>query len=177
MDPASAPHHTDPANAVHPTLREPVNQVDPRARTLWRLPPLIFGIPATIAAIAVAVVAPEARAVATCAAVVLALLTAFYATVVPLWRYRFHRWEVSDDAVYSQTGWFVRHRVIIPIARIQVVDTEAGPLEQLLGLAKLTVTTASSAGTIHIAGLDAELARTTASDLTIRTQAFTDDAT
>ncbi len=67
--------------------------------------------------------------------------------------------------------------MIIPIARIQVVDTEAGPLEQMLKLAKLTVTTASSAGTIHIEGLDAELARATASDLTIRTQAFTDDAT
>ena len=166
-----------PDNPLHPTLREPVNQVDQRAKTLWRIGPLILGVPAPIAAIVVAVVVADARWAAALAAVALAALTVFFTTVVPLWRYRFHRWEVSEDAVYAQSGWFVRHRVIIPIARIQVVDTEAGPLEQMLKLAKLTVTTASSAGTIHIEGLDAELARATASDLTIRTQAFTDDAT
>ena len=57
---------------------------------------------------------------------------------------------MSADAVYTQSGWFNRHAVIIPIARIQVVDTEAGPLEQLLKLATVTVTTASSAGTVRI---------------------------
>ncbi|ANY24502.1 PH domain-containing protein [Gordonia terrae] len=167
-----------PAHAeVHPTLREPANRVDPRAKTLWRIGPLVLGVLGVAAAVVVAVAVGEARWIAALAAVVIAVLAAVYAAVVPQWRYRFHRWEVSDDAVYSQSGWFVRHRVIIPIARIQVVDTEAGPIEQFLGLATLTVTTASSAGTIHIAGLDAEVARATAADLTIRTQAFTDDAT
>ncbi|WP_439029674.1 PH domain-containing protein [Gordonia terrae] len=170
MDPSSRPQ-------LHPTLREPVNRVDPRAKTLWRIGPLVLGGAAFVAAVVVAVVVDEARWAAVLGSVAIAVLTAAYIAVVPQWRYRFHRWEVSEDAVYSQSGWFVRHRVIIPIARIQVVDTEAGPIEQFLGLAKLTVTTASSAGTIHIVGLDAEVARTTAADLTIRTQAFTDDAT
>ncbi|MBD0860834.1 PH domain-containing protein [Gordonia sp. zg691] len=165
------------APAPHPTLRDPVNMVDPRAKTLWRIGPLILGVPALVAAIVVAATSAEARWIALAAALAAAALTVVFTTVVPLWRYRFHRWEVSEDAVYSQSGWFVRHRVIIPIARIQVVDTEAGPIEQLLKLAQLTVTTASSAGTIHITGLDAEVARATAADLTIRTQAFTDDAT
>ncbi|MFE0750278.1 PH domain-containing protein [Gordonia sp. NPDC058843] len=176
MDPSSEP--LTPAHSeVHPTLREPVNRVDPRAKTLWRIGPLVLGVAAFVAAVVVAVVVSEARWTAAPGAVAIAVLTAAYIAVVPQWRYRFHRWEVSEDAVYSQSGWFVRHRVIIPIARIQVVDTEAGPIEQFLGLATLTVTTASSAGTIHIAGLDTEVARTTAADLTIRTQAFTDDAT
>ncbi|WP_238422569.1 PH domain-containing protein [Gordonia sp. 'Campus'] len=176
MDPSSdSPRPTRPD--VHPTLREPANSVDPRAKTLWRIGPLVLGVPTLIAAVVVAVVVEEARWIALTAGLAAAALTVAYTTVVPLWRYRFHRWEVSEDAVYSQSGWFVRHRVIIPIARIQVVDTEAGPIEQFLRLAKLTVTTASSAGTIHIVGLDAEVARTTAADLTIRTQAFTDDAT
>lgn len=168
---------SDPPVPVHPTLRDPVNSVDPRAKTLWRIGPLVLGVLGLVAGIVVAVVVDQARWIAVLAAVTVIVVTAAWATVVPQWRYRFHRWEVSDDAVYSQSGWFVRHRVIIPIARIQVVDTEAGPIEQFLGLATLTVTTASSAGTIHIAGLDAEVARTTAADLTIRTQAFTDDAT
>ena len=176
MDPSSDPQ-SPPHSGVHPTLREPINRVDPRAKTLWRVGPLVLGVLGVAAAVVVAVVVDQARWIAVLAAVAVVVVTVAWVAVVPQWRYRFHRWEVSDDAVYSQSGWFVRHRVIIPIARIQVVDTEAGPIEQFLGLATLTVTTASSAGTIHIAGLDAEVARTTAADLTIRTQAFTDDAT
>lgn len=160
-----------------PTLREPAHRVDPRAKTLWRIGPLLAGIPLTIAAIVVAALVDEVRWAAVGAAVVVAVLTALWVTAVPLWRYRFHRWEVAEEAVYTQSGWFVRHRVIIPIARIQVVDTEAGPFEQMLRLSTLTVTTASSAGTIRIAGLDADLARQVAADLTARTQAFHDDAT
>ncbi|OUC79914.1 PH domain-containing protein [Gordonia lacunae] len=176
MDPSSDSRLPTRAD-VHPTLREPANRVDPRAKTLWRIGPLVLGVFGVVAAVVVAVVVGEGRWIAALAAAVIAVLTAAYTAVVPQWRYRFHRWEVSDDAVYSQSGWFVRHRVIIPIARIQVVDTEAGPIEQFLGLATLTVTTASSAGTIHIAGLEAGVARAIAADLTIRTQAFTDDAT
>jgi membrane protein YdbS with pleckstrin-like domain len=161
----------------HVSLREPSNRVDPRAKTLWRIVPLITGVPVVIGLVVVAASIPQARWYAVAAAAVVALLTLADTTVVPGWRYRFHRWEVSDQAVYTQSGWFVRNRVIIPIARIQVVDTEAGPLEQLMKLATLTVTTASSAGTIRIRGLDAEVARRVASDLSIRTQAHVDDAT
>ncbi|GAA3696645.1 PH domain-containing protein [Gordonia hankookensis] len=158
-------------------LREPVHQVDPRAVTMWRMTPLLTGIPVLAAAVVVAALADQVRWAALAVAVVAVVLTAFFVVVVPGWRYRFHRWEISDDAVYTQSGWFVRSRVIIPIARIQVVDTAAGPIEQTLNLATLTVTTASSAGTIRIVGLDATVARNAAADLTARTQAHTDDAT
>ncbi|MEE3850905.1 PH domain-containing protein [Gordonia sp. LSe1-13] len=159
-------------------LREPAHQVDPRAVTMWRLTPLLAGLPILAASVVVAALIPSPqRWIALGAAILTVMLTAFYVLVVPAWRYRFHRWEISDDAVYTQAGWFVRSRVIIPIARIQVVDTAAGPIEQLLNLATLTVTTASSAGTIRIVGLDADVARRTAADLTERTQAHDDDAT
>lgn len=161
----------------HLSLREPTHQVDPRAKTLWRIVLPIVGVPVTIAALVVAVLVTPVRWPALAVTVVAIIATLFFVLVVPEWRYRFHRWEVGDDAVYTQSGWFTRSSVIIPIARIQVVDTEAGPLEQLLSLATLTVTTASSAGTIRIVGLDAEVAKQVAADLTIRTQAYTGDAT
>lgn len=162
---------------THMTLREPAHQVDRLAIMMWRGSPLLIGLPLlAVCAVLVSLVGP-ARVAALIAAVVIAVVTVFYVAVVPLWRFRFHRWEISDDAVYTQSGWFRRSRVIIPIARIQVVDTAAGPIEQMLNLATLTVTTASSAGTIRIVGLDADVARRAAADLTIRTQAYTDDAT
>ncbi|MFI8771980.1 PH domain-containing protein [Gordonia sp. NPDC062954] len=158
-------------------LREPAHRVDRRSITMWRMTPLLAGLPLLAACVIVAALVDQVRLIAVIAAIVCALVTAFYVTVVPMWRYRFHRWEISDKAVYTQSGWFTRSRVMIPIARIQVVDTAAGPIEQLLNLATLTVTTASSAGTIRIVGLDSAVARTTAADLTARTQADTDDAT
>ncbi|MFT3900706.1 MAG: PH domain-containing protein [Gordonia sp. (in: high G+C Gram-positive bacteria)] len=158
-------------------LREPAHRVEARAKTLWRIPPLAIGIPVTLIALLVALAAPEARWPAALVTVAALLTTLFFAVVVPAWRYRFHRWEVTPDAIYTQAGWFTRESVIIPVARIQVVDTEAGPLEQLLRLATLTVTTASSAGMIKIVGLDAEGAKQIAADLTTATQAHPGDAT
>ena len=44
-----------------------------------------------------------------------------YLVVMPQWRYRVHRWEVTPEAVYTQTGWFNQERRIAPIVRIQSV--------------------------------------------------------
>ena len=65
-----------------------------------------------------------------------------------------HRWEVTDTAVYTQTGWWSRERRIAPMSRIQTVDHAEGAIARLFGLATVTVTTASAAGALEIAGLD-----------------------
>jgi len=113
------------------------------------------------------------------------VLTA-YALAVPHWRYLVHRWEVTDTAVYTQTGWWARERRIAPISRVQTVDLEQGAVSRLFGLATVTVTTASAAGALAIPGLDAETARALVDELTLRadatgdrrgTRTATDDAT
>ena len=70
--------------------------------------------------------------------------------IEPLWRYRVHRWEVTEDAVYTLEGWLTRTWRIVPISRIQTVDTTRGPLQQLLGLTSIRVRTASHAGSTSI---------------------------
>ncbi len=77
-----------------------------------------------------------------------------FVVVVPLWRYRVHRWEIGPQAVYTRSGWLVQERRIAPISRVQTVDTYRGPLDRLFGLANVTVTTASSAGAVRIVALD-----------------------
>jgi membrane protein YdbS with pleckstrin-like domain len=85
-----------------------------------------------------------------------------FVVVVPLWRFRVHRWDVQVDcatpAVYTRTGWLVQERRIAPISRVQTVDTHRGPLDRLFGLANVTVTTASSAGAVRIVALDVDVA-------------------
>jgi len=78
--------------------------------------------------------------------------------VMPQWRYRVHRWEATDTAVYTQTGWLSQERRIAPISRVQTVDTYRGPLDRMFGLANVTVTTASSAGAVRIVALDSDVA-------------------
>jgi len=97
--------------------------------------------------------------------------------VVPLWRYRVHRWELGPQAVYTRTGWLVQERRIAPISRVQTVDTYRGPLDRLFGLANVTVTTASSAGAVHIAALDVAVADQLVVQLTDIAAIGTEDAT
>jgi uncharacterized protein len=78
--------------------------------------------------------------------------------VVPMWRYRVHRWELGSQAVFTRTGWLVQERRIAPISRVQTVDTYRGPIDRVFGLANVTVTTASSAGAVHIVALDVDVA-------------------
>ena len=88
------------------------------------------------------------------AAAVTAVGIVVFVIVVPLWRYRVHRWDISPQAVYTRSGWLVQERRIAPISRVQTVDTYRGPLDRLFGLANVTVTTASSAGAVRIVALD-----------------------
>jgi membrane protein YdbS with pleckstrin-like domain len=96
---------------------------------------------------------------------------------MPRWRYRIHLWEATPEAVYTQSGWFNQERRIAPVSRIQTVDSERGPFEQLFGLANVTVTTASAAGPLKIDGLDHATAQRLVDDLTSNTQAARGDAT
>lgn len=109
--------------------------------------------------------------------IVFAVLLAVETIVAPTGRYLVHRWQATDDAVYALQGWITRKWQIVPISRIQSIDTEIGPLQRLLGLATIRVTTASSEGKISIEGLDATVARTTVDRLREVTAATAGDAT
>ena len=106
-----------------------------------------------------------------------AVLAAVHVAVMPTWRYRVHRWEAAPSAVYTQAGWFDQERRIAPVSRIQTVDSERGPLEQLFGLASVTVTTASAAGPLKIEGLDRDTAQRLVDELTAVAAAAPGDAT
>jgi membrane protein YdbS with pleckstrin-like domain len=102
---------------------------------------------------------------------------AAYAVAMPQWRYRVHRWEATRRAIYTQSGWLRQERRIAPLSRVQTVDLERGPVAQLLGLASVTITTASAAGPVTIHGLDLPVAHGLVDALTAAAVAETGDAT
>ncbi|SDP03057.1 hypothetical protein SAMN05660199_03055 [Klenkia soli] len=97
--------------------------------------------------------------------------------VAPRLRFRVHRWEVTDEAVGTRTGWLTRTWTLVPVSRIQTVDVTRGVVQQLFGLASVAVLTASSQGTVRIPHLDADVAARVADDLARRAELVRDEAT
>lgn len=161
---------------TQPLLREPGQRVSPRARTLWRVEAALEGAFTLLVALVVGY-AWAPFDVRWWMPALLALAVAAYAVVVPAWKYAVHRWEVTETAVYTQTGWWARERRIAPMSRIQTVDYAEGPLQRLFGLASVTVTTGSAAGALVIAGLDRDRARALIDELTLKADAAPGDAT
>jgi membrane protein YdbS with pleckstrin-like domain len=166
----------EPAGGGEGRLRDPRELVSPRARLMW----MVGGVVRTAllsAAVLVTSLVFEWYGLRWWMPVLVALYGATAIAVVPKWRYRVHRWEVTDTAVYTQTGWWRRERRIAPMSRIQTVDYVEGAIARLFGLASVTVTTASAAGALEIAGLDRDRARAVVDELTVKADTIPGDAT
>ncbi|MEV4543498.1 PH domain-containing protein [Micromonospora echinaurantiaca] len=158
-------------------LRPPRHRVERRAVGWWTVRAVLGAAPVLAALAATYTVAGSTRPWSGAALVVAVVAAAGYAAVVPSWRYAVHRWETTTEAVYASSGWFVREWRVAPMSRIQTVDRVRGPLQQLFGLATVTVTTASAHGPVRLVGLDAEVAARTAEQLTELVRRTPGDAT
>jgi membrane protein YdbS with pleckstrin-like domain len=149
------------------TIAEPAQRLAPQARWAWRLSwagtwlaaLVLFGIaggdlPGPWYGIGMAVLA-----VALVAGTI----------VAPELRWRRWRWEVREHEIDLQRGILVVRRTLIPMARVQHVETERGLIGQALGLATVKIHTAAGSHEIPLlrdydAGMMrariAELART-----------------
>ena len=166
-----------PPTAHADRLLPPANPVEPRARLWWGLQALLLFVPPLVVIVIVAMVWDSGRGWMIGLGVIVGVATLVCVVVEPIWRSAVHRWEVTEEAVYSRTGWWVREWRAAPISRIQTVDAVRGPLEQMMGLATLRITTASSRGAINIVGLDHVVAADLAQRLTEITQQTEGDAT
>ena len=127
-------------------LPEPQRRLAPAARWLWRLEGALAGLVALIAA---GVVDAATSGWPGPAAWLAALLLAVVAVlVVPELRWRRWRWEVREHEVDIRRGTLTITRTLVPMLRVQHVDTTQGPLDQALGLATVVVHTAAGATTI-----------------------------
>jgi membrane protein YdbS with pleckstrin-like domain len=170
---------SEPADGPTPglDLREPAHRVSPRAVSMWRAAALLAALPLGVGALVAWLLVPTRPWWATAGLVVLALADAAYVAVMPSVRFRVHRWEVTPTAVHTRSGWLSRETRIAPLSRVQTVDSRQGPVMRFFRLAALTVTTASAAGPITIAGLDQDEARRVVAELTEITGQSQGDAT
>lgn len=151
-------------------LRPPTEWVDPRCRSWWLVQGLTWTCWPAIALFVLGLLIHDARSALlalTGVALVLAVAAAFGLSRL---RYAIRRWEVTDDAVYSRQGWLWVEWRAAPLSRVQSVDMNRGPLQRLFGLASVSVTTASSKGSVTISALDAHQAE----DLVLRLTPLTE---
>ncbi|WP_386674519.1 PH domain-containing protein [Streptomonospora salina] len=167
-------------------LRPPTHRVSRKAVRLWTLQAAI-GSAVTAALLSAAVWAlrlawwdwvPEwALRNAWWLVVLYGVYALARVVIVPQWRYRVHRWEITADVVYTRSGWFSRQWQLVPVSRIQTVDHRQGWMERMFGVATLEVQTASHAGSSTIEGLAAADAQRISEELAQRAAELRDDAT
>ncbi len=129
--------------------------VSPRLALAWRL----SLVPLVVLAIAGSVV------LAVRDHAVFAYLVAGVTLVAVLWawwltgrRVRSYGYAERDDDLLVVHGIMFRRLVVVPYGRMQLVDLTAGPLDRLLGLAKLQLHTAAATTDAKIPGLVPEQA-------------------
>jgi len=84
---------------------------------------------------------------------VIYLVNAF---IVPKVRWQRWRYDITENEIDLQRGFIIRKRTVIPINRIQHVDTSQGPIYRKLSLSSVKISTAAT--THEIPALDDETA-------------------
>ena len=128
---------------------------------MWRVAAALRSAVVAVALLIAATSAVAAGALAAAPAFVAAMLVALLVAAGGWWypgvAYRHWSYRLDDDAIEIDHGVAFRTHSVIPYFRVQHVDTAQGPIDRRLGLATLTIHTAS-------AGTDATLPGLAASD-------------
>lgn len=64
--------------------------------------------------------------------------------LIPKLRYRRWRYEIYEQEIYIQHGILIVTRTIIPMIRVQHVDTKQGPILKMYKLATVSISTAAT---------------------------------
>ena len=126
---------------------EPAERLDPRAITLWRLTGLLNVLPlllgAGFACWALVKYGSVSLFVAALPLLAVILLGVVVVGVGPALRWRRWRYEIRPDEIDLQRGILWVGRTLVPLARIQHVDTRQGPLQRRFGLSTVVFYTAA----------------------------------
>lgn len=154
-------------------LRPPRHHVDTRCRTWWLTQLAVLGAVIVAVPAVLGLLIEPIRWWFLAPAIALAVLFLALMLITPPIRWRIHRWEVTDEAVYSRSGFLWEEWRAAPLSRVQTVDKTRGPLQKSFGLATVVVTTASAQGAVRINALDDRTATAMVDRLTLLTGATT----
>jgi membrane protein YdbS with pleckstrin-like domain len=129
--------------------KEPANSLNNRALTAWRISAginVVIFLVVVIAVIIVSIIFNFPKWVGISLLALLILLAIFNVVVYPRLQWRKWKYEVHESEIDIQHGVFIVRRTLIPMVRVQHVDTQQGPLLRRFNLSSVTISTAA---TIH----------------------------
>lgn len=162
------PVPVEPVPTLPPPGADGERPLERRVVLAWRLGASARLVPLAIALGAAVSLLPLPGPLVTAVLVVGAVVAALVVGPLQALRWRRWSWRLTDRAVELRSGVLVRRHVVLPHFRVQQIDVLEGPLERLLGLATLRVTTASASGSVELPGLDADVAPGVRSELLAR---------
>lgn len=138
-------------------IGEPEKRISPLALKVWRIYGVFESLIVTLLAAGVIVLAylfdwPVWATIAS--AGVLIVCTYLFVFFIPTIRWKRWRYEVREQEIELQRGIFIVKRTLVPMVRVQHVDTVQGPILKRYRLSTITISTAA---TVHeIPALDVE---------------------
>lgn len=139
----------------------PETRIDRNAIKAWRLSGLIYGLFFFTPAIGYGGISWWANDLnyiilitLSLAAIVLYLLVSFF---IPSLRWKRWRYDVGEQEIDLLRGLVVKKRTLVPINRVQHVDTNQGPIFRKFGLSSVKISTAAT--THEIPALNDEIAK------------------
>lgn len=127
----------------------PKHSIDQRALKVWKISGAIYiGIfwLLIISAAVLSYIFDWPYWFAGIAAIINLLFSYLFIFLFPKLRYRRWRYEIFEQEIYIQHGIFIMTRTLIPMIRVQHVDTEQGPIMKGFQVASVSISTAA---TVH----------------------------
>ena len=130
------------------SLPEPSRRLPAAAKTAWRLSAAGQALALVVVVVLLSGVWSELGVPLLAPLLGAAALGVLLVAVVPEVRWRRWRYEVREEEIDLRHGTWTVQRTLVPIRRVQHVDTASGPLESALDLASVSFQTAAGATTI-----------------------------
>lgn len=130
---------------------QPKNNIARDAIKAWRIMATIYMIIFWLIIIAGVVVTVifNVSYIYSAISIVLGLICIYvFIFLIPKLRYRRWRYEIFEQEIYIQHGILIVTRTIIPMIRVQHVDTEQGPILKRYNLATVSISTAATTHSI-----------------------------
>eukprot|EP01093_Parvamoeba_rugata_P008901 TRINITY_DN25073_c0_g1_i1.p1 TRINITY_DN25073_c0_g1~~TRINITY_DN25073_c0_g1_i1.p1 ORF type:complete len:132 (-),score=8.67 TRINITY_DN25073_c0_g1_i1:20-415(-) len=125
----------------------PETRINKKAIIAWKITAAIYGLAwFVVPALLIFVAYMESLGLAliissSVPAIILYFITVF---VFPSLRWKRWKYDLTENEIDLQRGFIIQKRTIVPINRIQHVDTSQGPIYRKLGLSSVKVSTAAT---------------------------------
>ncbi|MEK4520566.1 PH domain-containing protein [Psychrobacillus sp. FSL W7-1457] len=131
--------------------KEPINRISVKGLRVWRIYGIIQTLVVLLLGIGTGVInyfTGNYIWLYIVAGAVVLLFGYLFIYLFPKVRWSRWRYEVRDQEIELQHGLFVVKRTLVPMVRVQHVDTEQGPILRKYDLSSITISTAATSHTI-----------------------------